>query len=263
MIKMELKFRKEPVFAELWDACLYNLLYDAKKYVKEILELFKKNGINKESKIIDTCSGTGFPSLELIENGFKVDCMDASEDEIGVFSKKAKEKNLKEKCKKISWAEIPKNYKKENYDFAFCRGNSFIYAAGGWNKSQQIDKEKNLNKYKETLKIFYDLLKEGGILYIDKFKDSEKPHKTKVGEVLVGNKKYKLLFYNEVNKEKKERYAAMLMKDENGKEEGLPNITYLLSGEELEQMLKEVGFKEIEKIELKNEWHFDVWLAHK
>ena len=260
---MKFKFEKEPFFAELWDACLYGLLYDVKEYVKEILELFEKNEVNKQSKIIDTSSGTGFPALELIENGYNIDCMDASEDEIAVFSKKAKEKNINIKCKMLLWEDIPKNYKINNYDFAFCRGNSFIYAAGGWNKPQQINKEESLSKYKETLKIFFDLLKDGGILYIDKFKDSEKPHKTKVGDVFVGDKKYELLFYNEVNTEKNERYAAMLMKDKDGKLKGLPNMTYLLNGEELEQMLREVGFKKIEKIELKSENHFDVWLCHK
>jgi len=260
---MELKFKKEPIFAELWDACLYGLLYNSKDYVNEILELFEKENINKKSNIIDTSSGTGFPSLELMERGYKIDCMDASDDEIEVFTRKAKEKKINVKCKKIFWKEIPENYEKENYDFAFCRGNSFIFAAGGWNKSQKVNQKESLQKYKEALKIFYDLLKNGGVLYIDKFKDTEKPHKTKVGNVFVGNKKYELLFYNEVNKERKERYAAMLMKDEQGKEEGLPNITYLLTGKELELMLKEVGFKKIEKINLKNEGHFDIWLAHK
>ena len=89
-INMELKFEKEPLFAELWDACLYNLLYDSNEYVKEIINLFEKNKIRKDSKIIDTSAGTGFPSIELTEKGYDIDCMDATDDEIEVFSRKAK-----------------------------------------------------------------------------------------------------------------------------------------------------------------------------
>jgi glycine/sarcosine N-methyltransferase len=261
--KMKLKFDKEPIFAELWDACLYNLLYDSEKYVDEILRLFNDKEITKQSHIIDVSAGTGFPALELIEKGYDVDCMDAMDDEIEVFTEKAKKKGLKTRCKKLTWLEMPKHYKKEDYNLVFCRGNSFIYAAGGWNKSQGVDKKKSLEIYEKTLKVFYNLLEDSGTLYIDKFKDSEKPHKTKVGVVQIKDKKYDLIFYNEVNIKSKERYAAMLLRDENGKEKGLPNMTYLLSGKELEDMLKNVGFKKVEKINLKSEGHFDVWLATK
>jgi len=260
---MKLNFKKEPLFAELWDACLYNLLYDSQKYVKEIINLFKKNNITKKSKIIDVSAGTGFPALELTKKGYNVDCIDASSDEIKIFQKRAKRSGLRIRCKKLTWLKIPNHYKKKNYNFVFCRGNSFIYAAGGWNKSQKVNKKKSLEKYEKTLRVFCDLLEEGGILYIDKFKDSEKPHKTKVGEVEIKNQKYDLLFYNEVNKKAKERYAAMLMRDKKGREKGLPNITYLLTEKELEGMLKKVGFKKTKRIKLKSEKHFVVWLAYK
>ncbi|MBU2576691.1 MAG: methyltransferase domain-containing protein [Nanoarchaeota archaeon] len=260
---MKLKFKKEPRFAELWDACLYNLLYDTKKYVNEILKLFKKNKISKKSKIIDVSVGTGFPALELTKKGYKIDCMDSMQDEINVFSRKAKKKKLNLRCKKLTWLQIPKHYKKNYYDFSFCRGNSFIYAAGGWNKSQKVDAKKSLKLYEETLKIFYDLLKDGGLLYIDKFKDSEKPHKTKVVEIQIKDKKYDLIFYNEIKNKLNIRSSAMLLRDKTGKEIGLPNITYLLSKKELMNMLRKVGFSSIKEMSFKSEKHFDIILAKK
>jgi len=232
-------------------------------YVVELEDLFSTIDISKDSKIIDVSAGTGFPALELIESGYNIDCMDAMDDEIAVFMKKAKKKGLKTTCKKLTWLEIPSHYKKKNYDLVFCRGNSFIYAAGGWNKAQGIDQKKSLEIYEKTLQVFYDLLEDGATLYIDKFKDSEKPHKTKVGEVKIKGKKYDLIFYNEVNKKRHERYAAMLLRDENGVEKGLPNMTYLLTEKELLQMMKNVGFKNIKKVKLKTEGHFDVWIAKK
>jgi glycine/sarcosine N-methyltransferase len=232
-------------------------------YVSELKDLFDQTKITKQSHIIDVSAGTGFPALELIELGYNIDCMDAMDDEIAVFTKKAKKKGLKTRCKKLTWLEIPKHYKKEDYNLVFCRGNSFIYAAGGWNRAQGVDKKKSLEIYEKTLKVFYNLLEDGGTLYIDKFKDSEKPHKTKVGVVQIKDKKYDLIFYNEVNKKSKERYAAMLLRDENGVEKGLPNMTYLLDGKELIAMMKKVGFKKVKKITLESEGHFDVWLATK
>jgi len=252
-----------PSFAKLWDKCLYNLLYDSKSHIKELINLFKENRIKKSSKIIDTSAGTGFPALELTEKGYKIDCMDAMDDEIKVFHSKAKEKRIKIRCKKLRWLQIPKHYPKNKYNFVFCRGNSFIYASGGWNSYKKVNKKESLRKYEKTLQIFYNLLNDNGILYIDKFKDKEKPGKTKVGVVKIGEKEYELLFYTEIKKKLNIRQAQMIMIDENGKERGLPNITYLLTMQELIKMLKKVGFKKVKKIKLKSEKHFDILLAYK
>ena len=261
--KVNLVFEKTPLFAELWDACLYHLLYDPKKYVNEIRGLFSRNKITKDSKIIDVSAGTGFPALELIEQGYNVDCMDASEDSIGLFLKKAKMRELSVKCKKLEWLNILRSYKKKTYDFVFCRGNSFVYATGGWNRFKKIDKEDSLKLYEKTLKIFYDLLNKGGVLYLDKFKDNEISSKIKICDVLVGNKKKELVFFRDSNKKKKERNPTIFLRDENGSEEGLPNSSYFLSEDELVLMLKKVWFKRIQKINLESESHFDVWLAYK
>jgi len=84
------KFKKEPLFAELWDVCLHNLLYNKNKYVSEIMDLFKKNNINKKSKLLDTSAGGGFIALYLRQKGYDIDCMDLMDDEIQVFKKKGK-----------------------------------------------------------------------------------------------------------------------------------------------------------------------------
>ena len=55
----------------------------------------------------------------------------------------------------------------------------------------------------------------------------------------------------------------MIIKDmETGIEEGLPNVTYDLKEEELEQILKEVGFT-VTKPEMTAEKFFTPWLAIK
>ena len=85
-----LKFEKEPEYPDLWDAIVYNMLYDKNKYIKEVLQIFKKIGITKKSRILDSSAGTGFISLHLRKLGYNIECMDLMDDEIRVFKRKAK-----------------------------------------------------------------------------------------------------------------------------------------------------------------------------
>jgi len=258
-----IKFDKEPQYADLWDACLYNFLYDKKKYLSEVISLFKKIAISKKSLILDSSAGTGFIALYLRKKGYSVNCMDPMDDEISVFKRKAKKLGTSQQIKKIFWTNIPTTYKKNKFNFIFCRGNSFIYADGGWNEKQKINKKSALKSYKQTLQIFYNQLKVGGFLYIDKFPDNEISHKNLVGFIQIKNqKKEDLLFYTKRIPKKRSREAMMIRKKTNGKEEGIPNITFDLKEKELEEMMKKVGFK-VQKLKLKSEKHFVVWLAKK
>jgi SAM-dependent methyltransferase len=258
-----LKFDKEPEFADLWDLCLYNLLYNERNYTQEIIDLFKKIKIFKSSKILDSSAGTGFIALHLRKKGYDVNCMDPMEDEIRVFKKKAKKMNVSQQIRKISWLDISKSYKDKKFDFIFCRGNSFIYARGGWNIKQKVSEKNSLKAYKNTLQIFYNQLNEGGYLYLDKFPDNEKPHKDKFGQIQVKeNEPEDLIFHTKIIPKKRYREAGVIRKNSDGIEHCVPNITLDLKETETEKMMKEVGFK-VEKLKLKSEKHFVVWLARK
>ena len=259
----KLNFDYEPEFAELWDACLHNLLYDKDSYVGDILDLFKKLKITPSSKILDTCAGSGFISLYLRQNGYDVNCMDLMVDEIRCFRKNARKLDIEDRINQLSWEQIPTLYLPETYDFLFCRGNSFIYADGGWNQEQTVNPETSLRDYERTLKIFYDTLKTGGYLYIDKFPDSEEPNNDIVAKLSIGGSKEDLVFYTKRFPEKGFREARMIRRAQDGKEISVPNKTYDLKENELENMLLRVGFKEVNRIELDSEKNFSVWLARK
>ena len=260
---LKILFNKEPEFADLWDACLYKLLYNYKKHTSEIIDLFKKINISKKSLILDSSAGTGFIALHLRKKGYKVDCMDPMDDEVRVFKRKAREIGVSQQIKKISWQDIPSSYKNKKFDLIFCRGNSFIYADGGWNVSKKISKISSFKAYEETLKIFYNQLNDNGYLYLDKYPDNEKPHKDIVGQIKVKNKAPEdLIFYTKKISKKRYREAAMLRRNYLGKESGLPNMTFDLKENEVEKMLNKVGFK-FKKLKLKSEKHFVVWLAQK
>jgi Fe-S cluster biosynthesis and repair protein YggX/tRNA1(Val) A37 N6-methylase TrmN6 len=261
----EIIVEDEPSFAELWNMCQYSLLYNSEEYANEIEELFRNMGISKKSNILDTSSGPGFFSVELLERGYNFIPTDRDKNMIKPMSDTLKEKGIKKEVIHSKWLDLPKHFKKESFDMLFNRGNNFIYAAGGWNERIKINKKKSIDTFKKTLKVYYNLLKEGGYLYIDKFKDSEVPSKKTVARLNIKSTKEKkdIIFSVERKPEEGVRYAQMLLRDSKGNEKGLPNIAYDLTEDEMEDLLKEAGFKELKRLKLRNERHFVVWLAKK
>lgn len=256
-------FDVEPKYAYLWDRCVYEMLYDAEKYTEQLCALFAQYGIDKQSKILDTCAGSGFPAMNMYEAGYKhVTCVDGSDDQLEFFNNRATQKNLDIQSEKITWEELRNHFKPEEFQVLICKG-SVWYAGGGWNKDFKPEREASLKALKDTLSIFYSLLAKGGVLYLDKFKDSEVDHKDTVGVFEVAGKKKELIFWANRDKEAGIRRAKMIIKDvETGNEEGLPNVTYDLKEEELEQILRGVGFT-VTKPEMTEEKFFTPWLAIK
>lgn len=256
-------FDHEPTFAELWDVCVYNLLYEIAEYKKDIENLFLKLGISKTSKILDVSAGGGFPGIELIKDGYDIACVDGFDDEVALFNKKATEQGLDARCMQGYWKDLPNLLRGASFDFLFCRGNSFIYAGGGWNSMVEINKDSSMQDYDKTLQIFFDLLTPGGWLYIDKFKDDETSHREEVCKIKVADgEPESLIFWTERFPNKRVRQASMIRK-KGETEVKVPNITYDLSSQELITSLQRCGFKNIEEIRLPSEKHFTAWIAQK
>src|SRR3989344_2546631 len=261
----ELDVPTTPNFAELWKLTEYKLLYDSRAYVEEVEKLFEKIGIDKKSAILDTCVGPGFFSTELLQKGYNLSTADKSEEMIKPFYAGLKELGIEHKVIESSWLDLPKHFSKSSFDMLFNRGNTVMYANGGWNEEIIIDKEKTLTVLLDTLKVYCDLLKPGGYLYIDKFRDSEIPDKKVPARLNIEDTKNQedLIFYVERKPENNIRFAQLLLRDKDGNENGLPNMAYDLSEEEMEDLLKKAGFSKVEKIKIKEERHFVVWLAQK
>ncbi len=262
-----LNVETEPSFADLWKITEYNLLYNSSAYADEVESVFEKIGINKNSKILDTCVGPGFFSTELLQRGYNLSTADISEETIKPFYKGLEELGIEHKVTKSAWLDLPKNYTKESFDILFNRGNSFIYAAGGWNEELPVNKEKSLEIFSQTLKIYYDLLKPGAYLYIDKFRDSEIPDKKVAARLEITDSKEEkdVMFLVERRPEENTRFAQLSLRDTSDNKEKmmLTGLVYDLSEGEMEDLLKNVGFKKVDKLSLKEERHFVVWLAQK
>jgi ubiquinone/menaquinone biosynthesis C-methylase UbiE len=260
-IPQRLAFKQNPTFAELWEAATRQM-HKPRIQTLELMRLLRINGLKKETCIIaDVAAGSGINAIPLRKNGFWVECFDISDDQIKLFRKNARLTGVSNLITKSSWLELPK-YVHTCYDLILCRGNSFIYAPGGWN-SDKYDKDRALQIYLKTLETFYDLLAEDGILYIDKFPDNEQDHKVKVAEVVIGGKTSELFFFTKLEWGKKERYGSMVLRDSDGKETGAPNKTYALSAKEFKALAREAGFTKIDEPKLWSETIFDVFLLKK
>ena len=224
-MKKILKFQSDPSFAQLWDKYTYNILFSnitlkstqKKNYIEDLISLLKEKEITKESRILDTCSGTGFPAIHLFQVGYHIDCMDLMDDQIEMFKEKTEKLRIPLTVLKASWKEIHKYYANNSYDLLLCRGNSFIYADGGWNEKIEVDPRRALESYRITLKEFYNILKPGGFLYIDKFYDNENPQKKYVARIKIGDRPIaKLLVYLEIIPKLKIRRAQFLIHNKDG-----------------------------------------------
>lgn len=255
------EIHENPKLDEIWDLCVRNFLYDQEKYVGEIIKIFNKLGITKKSRIADVSAGGGFPAINLAKLGYGIDCFDGFASDL--FNRNADSNGVDIRCQKKLWAEIPQSVPNESYDFVFCRGNSFIFAGGGWEDKKEVDRKKAISDYQRTVEIFANMLKQGGYMYIDKFKDSEKGHREKLTTMLVGGQPQDIVFSSERFPEQKIRQVFMdrIVDGEIVKREN--RTTYDLTEDELVPIVQKAGFVEVKKISVAEEKNFDVWLAKK
>lgn len=261
-----LEVETAPRSADLWKITEYQLLYDVNAYVEEMEKLFEKIKIDKSSKILDTMVGPGFFTTEMLQKGYNIDTADFNQDSVLPFVENVKELGLKQVVTVGSWLDLPQHYKNKSFDLLFNRGNSIIYAAGGWNEIKPINREESIAKTLETLKTFCGLLKPGGYLYIDKYRDSEIPDQKVAARLIIKDIKEEkdVVFTVDRKANENARHRQLLLRDRDGKEDVLlTGYVYDLTEAELEDLLHQAGFFKVEKLNFKQERHFVVWLAQK
>ncbi len=109
------------------------------------------------------------------------------------------------------------------------------------------------------------MVRDGGYMYIDKFKDSERSHREKLATIKVGSREEDLLFSSDRSKGDGMRRVFIERTVGDDVISKTSRITYDLSGAELIDMAKKAGFSEVNLINdaVDEEKHFDAWLAKK
>ncbi len=217
--------------AEMWTVIDWNKRRAGEKgFLKKTLEK------NKVNSVFESSLGDGCDSIYLIKEGFDVTSNDLDFEFIKKAKENARKENIKLNVTSFDWRELGKHFDEKSFDSVLCLGNSLTYL---FKKDNQL----------KVLKEFYDLIKKNGILIIDErnyqyFLDKRK-------EILEGNFNYSknfvycgntvLAFPVEITEEK-----VVMQYIDNKRKKKAKLILYPFKKGELQALLKETGFNEIQ-----------------
>ncbi|XP_010863980.1 glycine N-methyltransferase isoform X1 [Esox lucius] len=148
--------------AKVWQLYIGDTRSRTEEYKSWVVSLLKKH---KVQKILDVACGTGVDSIMLVEEGFKMTSVDAS-DKMLKYALKARWERRKEaafdqwEIEEANWLTLTEDVQKpgEGFDAVICLGNSFAHLPDF--KGDQSDQ-------KLALKNIASMVKPGGILIID------------------------------------------------------------------------------------------------
>lgn len=246
---------------EVWDFCLEKI-YDKPLYVQGLLEILTKYNVTKKSLVLDAGCGSGFPTLDLIEKGYRVIGTDKSSEMVRQIQINAQKRGISIEAYHVMWSELSKRFD-SIFDFAYCRGNSLVYAAS-WEQNWIVP-DRSREEISKAVRNFYAVLKPGAAVYIDVTHKSEKPHKEILGVVETGRGPVDITWEIKLDTNNKIRTWTITLKFlNNGLEKIYPSYSYLLSGDELMNFFQTAGFKKVEQyVPVKGEGNYDVFIAQK
>ncbi|XP_006626404.1 glycine N-methyltransferase [Lepisosteus oculatus] len=148
--------------AKVWQLYIGDTRSRTDEYRSWLLSLLKKHGCQR---VLDVACGTGVDSIMLVEEGFKVMSVDAS-DKMLKYALKARWERRKEESfdqwviEEANWLSLPDDVEVpgNGFDAVICLGNSFAHLPDF--KGDQSDQ-------KLALKNIASMVKPGGILIID------------------------------------------------------------------------------------------------
>ena len=239
-------------------AALWNLaserLRNKLAYVNSLEELLRANGITEKSMIIDVAGGFGFPSIDLAKRGWQINYMDGSP---GMLERAMRNADIAGApayifsfqavgYTSVTWQNLKDGVQSRSFDALLCTGNSLPYAVS-WGRENA-----NLSTVRKqiisALNQFRRILKKGGVAFIDKQPEAQEFASEEIGEIELEGRKYSLTSVFRNDKERRIRNWTLRLKDlESGDTKEYPSTGYLLLEDELIPILREVGFKGIEK----------------
>ncbi len=246
---------------EVWDFCLEKI-YDKKKYVAGLTEVLNKYSITKKSLILDAGCGSGFPSIELVKNGFRIVATDKSSEMVRQIKLNAQKAGVSIEAYNTMWADLSKRFDAV-FDFGYCRGNSLIYAAS-WEQNWIVPKRSREEIFK-AIQNFYQVLKSGGKFYIDITNKNEEPHKENIGIIKTKQGPIAIEWSIEHDTKNKIRTWTITLKFlRTGQVKKYPSHSYFMPHKELEEFFKKAGFKRIDEyVKVKGEDNYDVFVVGK
>ncbi|XP_067312122.1 glycine N-methyltransferase isoform X1 [Pseudorasbora parva] len=148
--------------AKVWQLYIGDTRSRTEEYKSWIFSLLRKHGVQR---VLDVACGTGVDSIMLVEEGFNVVSVDAS-DKMLKYALKERWERRKEPAfdnwviEEANWLTLPEDVTKpgDGFDAVICLGNSFAHLPDF--KGDQSDQ-------KLALQNIASMVKPGGILIID------------------------------------------------------------------------------------------------
>lgn len=248
---------------EIWEisaAMLHTPTY-RRDYAKAIAEIIQ----DRNASILDTACGTGFPTLDLYEMGFKnITCSDGDEESAKKLGALFKEKGLNIPVFTSTWQDLGKNIDKK-FDFVINVDNSLVYL-DGWFDNTTYDPEEASKRITEVLKNFYDLLKPGGTAIIgscETFPEdvNERTYLEKESEYK--GQKIGTAWHSKYDWEHRVREWTPIIKY-GGKEIRKTLKSYIVKKDEVENLVKKAGFEDVQVVDIRGEEIYDyLFVGHK
>lgn len=148
--------------AKVWEVYIGDKNTRTEIYRQFIKQILTSHGCRH---VLDVACGTGVDSIMLLEQGFQLTSVDAS-DKMLKYALKERWNRRKEEpfdkwmIEEANWLTLPDDIHKpgDGYDAVICLGNSFAHLP---------DFVGDLRDIKLALKNFHSMLKPGGVLIID------------------------------------------------------------------------------------------------
>lgn len=148
--------------AKVWEVYIGEQQDRTQHYKDFLTELLKKCS---SQHVLDVACGTGIDSIMLLEEGFQVTSVDAS-DKMLKYALKKRWNRRKETLfdswviEEANWLTLPEDIHKpeKGFDAVICLGNSFAHLPDSDGKS---------TVHKKAISNFHEMLKPGGYLLID------------------------------------------------------------------------------------------------
>lgn len=220
-------------------------------YRQNYIEVLGKIITSKSALVLDTACGTGFPSLDLLKQGYSnITCVDADREMLAIFERKVNLQGIIPKIIVSCWQDL--NLKVfDVYDIVLNCENSFVYL-DTWNNDQGMASTENeiFTRMRQVLKNFYGCLSPSGKMVIGLAKNNQKNFNEATIEL--GTTDYKgkkvnvlwKLYYNWSTRIK----TSVIVTGFDGKEVTVPYKSYLIDRQELAALMREVGFNQVEVV---------------
>lgn len=245
---------------EVWDFCLEKI-YDKTSFVDGFIKFLHTNNISNKNLILDAGCGSGFPSIDLIERGYRVIGTDKSSEMVRQVKINAKKRNISIEAHHVMWSELSKKFD-QIFDLVYCRGNSLVYAAS-WEQNW-IAPSRSLEEIGKAINNFYQILKTEGKLYVDVTNKNEIPHAEDIGIVDTKQGPVKINWKIKHDTKNKVRTWIITLKFlDSGKEKIYPSYSYLIDYNELINLFKKTGFSKVEETTINGEDNYNVYVAYK